>query len=56
MSRDSIWLRTAAVSIVYGWVGLLLFALAAASIHRPAHPGSPSIQKPALASSHVARH
>ena len=56
MNRESISLRATAVSIVYGWLFLLAFALAASSIRAKAHAGAPPVHKTFLAPAPVDRH
>jgi hypothetical protein len=56
MNRETIPLRAVAVSIVYGWLCLLAFALAAGSIRAKAHAGAPPVHKSALASAPAGRH
>lgn len=49
MSRESISLRAAVVSIVYGWLCLLAFALAATTIPAESRPDTQPVHKATMA-------
>jgi hypothetical protein len=49
MSLESISLRAAAISIVYGWLCLLAFALTATAIRAKGQPDEPPVHKTTVA-------
>jgi len=56
MKRDSFSVRAAAVSIVYGWLGLLAFALAFTSVHSKPKTDPAPAHKVSVASAPANRH
>jgi len=56
MKKENISVRVAAISIVYGWLGLLVFALAATALHARTSPDAPGAHKAAIAAAQGHRH